>query len=329
MDFYQIKERSSRNGTIEIYPDFKVVRSKDLMVRGRSFYAIWDEERGLWSTDEYDVQRLVDADLLEYRNRLVGKTDNVVHVKFMGDYSTNSWARYRNYIANISDNAHQLDTGLTFLNTEVTKKDYVSRRLPYSLEEGECPAFDELMSTLYDEPERAKLEWAIGAIVAGEAKDIQKFVVLYGTAGSGKSTFLNVIQKLFPGYYTTFEAKALTGANNTFSTEVFRTNPLVALQHDGDLSRIEDNTKLNSIISHEEMTMNEKYKPSYTARANCFLFMATNKPVKISDAKSGIIRRLIDVHPSGRKFPVNKYHTIVSRIGFELGAIAYRCLQVY
>ncbi len=40
MDFYRIKERSTRNGTIEIYPDFKVGRSKDLMVRGKSFYAI-------------------------------------------------------------------------------------------------------------------------------------------------------------------------------------------------------------------------------------------------------------------------------------------------
>jgi len=52
MDFYQIKERSTKKGVIEIYPDFKVGRSKDLMVRGRSFYAIWDDDRNIWSTDE-------------------------------------------------------------------------------------------------------------------------------------------------------------------------------------------------------------------------------------------------------------------------------------
>jgi phage/plasmid-associated DNA primase len=77
----------------------------------------------------------------------------------------------------------------------------------------------------------------------------------------------------------------------------------VAIQHDGDLSKIEDNTKLNSIIAHEDMMMNEKYKPSYTSRVNAFLLMGTNQPVKISDAKSGIIRRLIDVHPTGAKIP--------------------------
>ena len=66
MDFYKIKERSTKNGVVEVYPDFRVMRSKDLMVRGKAFYAIWDEEAGLWSTDEYDVQRLVDQKLYEY-----------------------------------------------------------------------------------------------------------------------------------------------------------------------------------------------------------------------------------------------------------------------
>jgi energy-coupling factor transporter ATP-binding protein EcfA2 len=329
VDFYQIKERNTKSGVIEIYPDFKVCRSKDLMVRGKSFYAIWDPDKEMWSTDEYDVQRLVDRELMLYREKLLEKTPGYVVVKTMSDFSNKSWSLFRSYMQNISDNAHQLDENLTFSNTEVKKKDYVSRRLSYPLEEGSIEAYNELIGTLYEPEERQKLEWAIGSIVAGDAKDIQKFIVLYGEAGAGKSTLLNIIQKLFAGYYTTFEAKALTSSNNAFSTEVFKANPLVAIQHDGDLSKIEDNTKLNSIISHEEMTMNEKYKPSYMARVNCFLFMATNRPVKITDAKSGIIRRLIDVRPSGKKIPSRRYQALMQQIDFELGAIAYHCLEVY
>lgn len=329
MDFYQIKERSTKNGVVEVYPDFKVCRSKDLMVRGKSFYAIWDDEVGLWSKDEYDVQRLVDKELLEYRESVKKRTDGIVKAKFMSDFSSKAWSEFKNYMQHLSDNAHQLDESLSFMNSDAKKKDYVSKKLPYSLEEGSIEAYDEMIGTLYDPDEREKLEWAIGAVVSGDAKNIQKFIVLYGDAGAGKSTILNIIQKLFNGYYTTFEAKALTSSSNAFSTEVFKHNPLVAIQHDGDLSKIEDNTKLNSIISHEEMTMNEKYKPSYMAKVNCFLFMATNKPVKISDAKSGIIRRLIDVRPSNKKIPTKRYHALMAQIDFELGAIAYHCLETY
>jgi energy-coupling factor transporter ATP-binding protein EcfA2 len=298
------------------------------MVRGRSFYAVWDEERGLWSTDEYDVQRLVDADLHRYAREAEseGKFYEVMNLK---SFNTNVWATFRRFMMNISDNSHTLDENLTFANTEVTKNDYVSRRLPYSLEPGTTDAWDELLGVLYSSTERDKIEWAIGAVVAGDAKRIQKFLVFYGPAGSGKSTVLNIIHRLFDGYVTTFDAKALGSNNGAFSTEVFKNNPLVAIQHDGDLSKIEDNTKLNSIISHEEMTMNEKFKPSYSARVNAFLFMGTNQPVKISDAKSGIIRRLIDVHPTGKTIESERYHTLMQQIEFEYGAVAAKCLERY
>lgn len=332
VDFYQIKEKEQtvkKETRYTIYPEFIVGRSKDLMVRGKTFYAIWDEKKGLWSTDEYDVQRIVDEDLLKYKKERDSKTEHSMSVKLMSDFSSNSWLSFRNYISHVSDNSYQLDTKLTFANTDVKKVDYVSKRLCYPLEEGSYEAYDEIIRTLYCEEERKKLEWAIGAIVSGEAKNIQKFIVLYGEAGAGKSTILNIIQKLFDGYYTVFEAKALTSSSNAFSTEAFKTNPLVAIQHDGDLSRIEDNTKLNSIVSHEEIIINEKYKSSYSTRVNCFLFMATNRPVKITDAKSGIIRRLIDVRPSGNKLPPKRYQTLMSQIDFELGAIAHHCQEVY
>ena len=329
MDFFTIGMREGKKGEPpEIFPDFTVGRSKDLMVRGRAFYAIWDEEANLWSTDEYDVQRLVDKELRAYseEQKALG---NECRVKYLKSFGSNGWSMFRKYVQNISDNAHELDSELTFANTEVKKSDYVSRRLPYPLAPGDHSAWDELVSTLYSPEERAKIEWAIGSIVAGDAKRIQKFVVFYGPGGTGKSTIMNIIEKLFVGYTTAFEAKTLASNNSAFATEVFKDNPLVAIQQDGDLSKIEDNSKLNSIISHEDMTMNEKYKPSYTSRVNAFLFMGTNQPVKISDAKSGIIRRLIDVHPTGNKLAPNHYHALMSQIDFELGAIANHCLETY
>lgn len=334
MDFFQISTREAKGkdsrekGVLEIYPDFVVGRSKDLMVRAKSFYAVWAEDQGLWSTDEYDVQRLVDMAMDDYAEKLRAKGVECT-VKYLRSFTTNQWKQFRTFLNNVSDNSHQLDQNLTFANSTVKKTDYVSRRLPYPLTSGDHSAWDELIGTLYAPEERAKIEWAIGAIVSGDAKKIQKFMVFYGPAGTGKSTVLNIIEKLFEGYTTTFEAKALVGNNNSFATEVFKTNPLVAIQHDGDLSRIEDNTKLNSIVSHEFMTINEKYKPGYTARINAFLYMGTNKPVKITDAKSGLIRRLIDVHPTGKKFDPNHYYTLMSQIDFELGAIAQHCLEVY
>ena len=328
MDFVEIKERITKQGTIEIYPNFKVQKSKDLMVRGKSFYAVWDQEANMWSTDEFDVQRLVDKELMDYKNT---KINPVIpcSVKLLSDFSSNKWSEFQRYLTNQPDYYRSLDTSLTFSNTEVSREDFVSKRLPYPLEEGSIDAYEEIISTLYSPEERDKLEWAIGAIIDGDARYIQKFIVLYGEAGTGKSTILNIIQKLFEGYYVAFDAKAITTSSNQFATEAFKNNPLVAIQHDGDLSRIEDNTKLNSIVSHEMMTVNEKYKPSYMTRTECFLFMGTNKPVKITDAKSGIIRRLIDVTPTGNKIVPNRYQILMSQINFELGAIAYHCLERY
>lgn len=325
MDFYQIQTRESKDKGLEMYPDFIVGRSEDLMVRGRSFYAIWDEEAGLWSRDEYDVQRLVDEDL----RREAEKLGPGAQVKYMSSFQNGVWVAFKKYLLHMGDNSHPLDSKITFANTEVKKTDYVSRRLPYNLEGGECSAWDELVGTLYSVEERAKIEWAIGSIVAGDSKTIQKFLVFYGPAGTGKSTVLNIIQKLFVGYTTTFDGKALGSSNSSFATEAFRNNPLVALQHDGDLSRLEDNTRLNSIISHEEMTMNEKYKSSYTSKADAMLFIGSNQPVRISDAKSGLLRRLIDVGPTGVRIPVRRYQTLMSQIDFELGAIAAHCMTVY
>ena len=330
LDFLVIATRTSKRGVIEIYPKFIIKKSNDLMIRGGDFYAIWIEDRGLWSTDEQDAVDLIDRELDRYAEENRKRFDDNIRVMHMWDAETgiiDTWHKYCQ--KQMKDQFHMLDEKLIFSNTKTGKRDYASKMLSYPLEDGELKAYDKLMSTLYAPEERHKIEWCIGAVVTGDSKKLQKFMVLYGAAGTGKSTVLNIIQKLFEGYYSVFDAKALGSSSNVFALEAFRSNPLVAIQHDGDLSRIEDNTRLNSLISHELMTVNEKFRSTYSNRFKAFLFMGTNEPVKITNAKSGLIRRLIDVSPTGEKVDPKEYKTIMKQIDFELGPIASRCRDVY
>lgn len=330
LDFMTISVKNNKKTGIEVSPKWILKKPRDLMIRGRDFYAIWDEEQKLWSTDEDDASRLIDKILSEYVSSHEDRLGVDPVVRYMWDSDSGSMDRFHKYCQKqMRDNYHELDEQLIFANSELTRENYASKRLSYPLEEGSIEAWDKIIGTLYSEDERHKIEWAIGSIVSGDSKWIQKFMVLYGAAGTGKSTILNIIQKLFKGYYCTFDAKALGQSNNPFALESFKTNPLVAIQHDGDLSRIEDNTRLNSLVSHESMSVNEKFKGLYETHFKCFIFMGTNRPVKITDAKSGLLRRLIDVTPSGKKLGVKEYHRLTKQVDFELGAIAYHCLQVY
>jgi hypothetical protein len=331
VDFLIISTKQTKNG-VEIFPKFRLYpKSQDLMIRGGDFYAIWRDDIGLWSTNEDDALAIIDSELSKAADEYAQKhPDARVVPLYTWDSSSGSIDAWHKYCQKQKrDSFEMLDETLVFSNSETNKKDYASKKLPYPLESGSITAYDKLISTLYDEENRHKIEWAIGSIVTGDSKYIQKFMVFYGSAGTGKSTILNIIQELFNGYYSVFDAKALGSSNNSFALEPFKTNPLVAIQHDGDLSKIEDNTRLNSLVSHELMTVNEKFKSTYSNRFKCFLFMGTNKPVKITDAKSGLIRRLIDVSPTGNKVSQSEYRRLVKQISFELGPIAWHCKEVY
>ena len=330
LDFFAIATRPKKNGYIEIYPKFQVKPTEDLMIRGGDFYAVWVEDRGLWSTDEYDVVQLVDRELAKYAEEHKEELNGNLKINYMWDAESGTIDAWHKFCQRqMRDSYHMLDEKLLFANDGTNKKDYASKRLSYPLESGECPAYEKIISTLYSEEERHKIEWAIGSIVTGDSKTLQKFLVLYGGPGTGKSTILNIIQDLFEGYHAVFDAKALGSANAQFALEPFKKNPLVAIQHDGDLSKIEDNTRLNSVVSHEWMSVNEKHKSQYENRFICFLFMGTNKPVKITDGKSGILRRLIDVTPTGNKIPIREYKKLMKQVQFELGPIAWHCKEVY
>lgn len=330
-DYFEIQRRDIKKGVVELSPTFIVKsKSKDLMIRGQDFYAVWDNEEGLWSKSEDVVIRQVDSALEEKKNYIQSKEDCSVIVRYMWDGSSGSIDKWHKYVQKqMRDSYQPLDEKVTFFDDKADKKKYSSKRLPYSLTNMDIPNYEELASTLYAPEEREKFEWLIGSVLAGDSKDIQKFCVFHGDPGTGKSTILNIVQMLFDGYWTVIDFKELTGKNNQFALETIANDPLVVIQHDADLSRISDATLLNSLVSHETMSINEKYKRKYNAKFNAIIFIGTNRYVKIPEAKSGIIRRLLDIYPTGNKIKYNHYRSLCKNVAFELGGIAAHCLEVY
>lgn len=325
---FVIPRVTTKKGENIIHADYRIFPGSDLMVRGGAFYAFWDEKLGLWNTNEIEIPGRID-EILKEAAKPFTDSEAPCRIRWLSYYDTKAWIDFQNYVRHCGDTFVNLDSTITFKSDKPNREAYASKRLSYDLNDRFPSAYNELMSTLYSPKERMKIEWALGSIFAGDSYKIQKFLVFYGDIGTGKSTVLKIIQTLLEGYCVPFEARELGQVNNQFSLECLKSNPLVAIQHDGDLSRIESNVRLNSIVSHETIVMHEKYRSSYSITPRTMLFMGSNAPVQITDARSGLRRRLIDVSPTGKKLPFEIYQQIMNQIGFEKGSIANHCLKVY
>lgn len=328
LDFFEIS-KSLIKGIYYVKPRFLICRTKDLMIKGHKFYAVWNPHQNKWTTDIDDLVDLIDEEVLSYCKQ--HSEEDTAYRPMLMHYADSGVvdAFYKYVEKQMKDNYNTLNSKLIFTNTDTKREDYSTQSLKYPLLKSDTPAYTELMTTLYDPDELKKIEWSIGCIVSGESTKTQKMLVISGPPKSGKSTLIKIIRMLFGPYCGTVDLKAIVNGKSSFALESLGDNPLVAVTDDTDLSKCIDNTTLNSIISHEPLVVNKKYTSLYTQTFQTFLISGTNYDVKITDSQSGMIRRLIDCEPSGDTVSFDKYNELMAQIKFELPGIAYHCLDVY
>lgn len=335
----EIGRGKNKSDAVVIAPTFNVT-AKDVMKKGGNFYAVWNPETKMWSQNPDDMYKIIDNDIYKYLDEHFQKNENgeyyddkrsLVIVKTIDDSKSRQLIEFNKWFNNLSPNFNYvpLDSDLTFLSDEVTPEMHRSKRLPYDLVSGDISAYDKIIGTLYDVQNREKIEWAIGSVLSGDSKKIEKMVVFNGPGGTGKSTILDLIQEIFKGYFSPFVAEDLASKANQFSTAAFKDNPLVAIQDDGSLAKI-DSPRINEVVSHKLTVINEKNTKQYSLKPQAMLFLATNEEVDVHNTNLGITRRLLDVYPSENLLPVGEYRKLVHQMmTFEIPAIAKHCLDVY
>ena len=332
MDFFKPIETLMTNRKVKVEANYFMTGFKDIMIKGGDFYAIWDESRGLWSKDIDDAIKLIDKELEDYAKSL--KDDPryngyLITVKNIDSSMSRGMDEFKHWYQKCAPDKYKwLDSKIVFQDQEVKREDYASFKLPYSMTEGDTSAWDELVGRLYSPFERRKIEYAIGSVIAGESKKLQKLFIFVGDAGTGKSTILKIIDDMFTGYTSTIDIKSI-GLGKDFALESLSNNPLIAIQDDVELDKITENDRLNSIISHEYVMVNEKHKKLYQAKFNTIIFAGANREVQITDARSGMLRRIVDIEPTGETFERKDYDNLMARIPFEYGAICKKCYDVF
>lgn len=327
MDFIRVAYKENKDGTREFYPSLQVLDSTDLVIRGGQFQAVWDEDTGLYSRRISHLADIIDRSFARMVGERLRGGDTIKKVRV---FDNGIYSRLMGLIRNVGDMGPELDQRIVFANETPTKGMAATFKMPYMLSDAPTPAWDEIISTLYSEENRLKIEWAIGSIFAGASvNEVQKFYVFFGPPGSGKSTILNIIEKLFEGHVSHFSAYDMGRGDAQFSLEPFAKNPLVSIDQDGDLSKVELNKNLNSVVSHDKVLINSKGKNMYEIKPRTTLFIGTNEPIKISNRKSGLFRRLVDIQPTGLLLDEHRYHQLMAQVMYELGAIAVRCQRLF
>jgi hypothetical protein len=330
MDFYTIvvnrRKSNNRSADCVVESDFKNRRSKDLICKGGSLYAFWDDDH--WEQNIYRLVEVIDNDILKKVDEVKSEhPDWDVQPKLLSSNSSKKFEELDNYFKRRTQSDVVFNSKIFFASHKPKREDYSTNRLPYDPKEGDTTAFDTLLEKLYSESEREKILWFMGALLTNNMSRIQKFIFLYGAKGSGKGTVIHIFKKMFEGYWAPINLKKLTSGGE-FNTDGVRELPIL-IDEDSDLSSITNDIDLLKLTAHEPVVVNKKYQKPYESIFNGLLITASNQRYKVRNVDSGITRRAVVVEPTNFTFDSKTYFDLMERINYEIPAIAWKAMEVF
>lgn len=326
MDFVKPIESEDKDGNITIYPLFERI-NKDAVSKGGKLNAYWNGNEWV-SVELADTQLLndINKEVWQYRNK---RYPNNPNAKALSVSLVPSVSReYERFAKNYKGNSEIVFNKRIFFKDDVpSREDYSTTKLSYTPMPGPTPIFDKIMTKWYTEEDIEILLWFIGATLTNNIANVQKFIFIYGSGGSGKGSFLKIVEDIFEDYAQTIKLKKLAGTSQFANSEIKEIPVLI--DPETDLSRIDNKENFLALTAHEELWVEKKGKDPYPVTFSGLLITASNKPYDMGNTKSGLGRRVVAVYPTGEKFPTDEYYNLMSQVKFEIAYIAQRAIDTY
>lgn len=179
--------------------------------------------------------------------------------------------------------------------TQPNKTDINTIFIPWSYHDDPpySPRIDQFMKELCNgDPLKMMFLYQIAGYSLLKRNMFEKFFIFQGGGGTGKSTFMNLVQKMVGDDANTSHV-SLSDFDKDYYLSTTISKLLNVDDDAADGKTLENTGRFKSIISGNKISVRQIYQPVLTFRPYCTLMFSCNKLPRIMDKTAGLYRRIV------------------------------------
>ncbi len=291
----------------------------------------YDKNNGYWLTNtETHLEKIIASSMLDvnrWQPNVFSSVKKLVTIQTTSEANFNPFDHSDPYLVSFKNGTYSIKDGTVKDNAA---KDYILQGHNYGLDiNGSAPVTEQWFEESFGSKEAANVvKTYIGYMFVRTYGKFQKFMILFGAGGDGKSTILNYL-------------RSLIGASNTSNVDladlVDRSSAkfLTSKLYQKDLNYYADigdgfmgqTSILKGLTGGDAITGQFKNKTPFEFINHAKLIFSANSLPAFNDFTDGFIRRPIVVEVHKIKDFNKKYS--MKQIEKERGAFAYECMQLF
>lgn len=317
---------------IDVIKFAKTIIAENPMVNNKfSEKGYWyDTKNGYWLTDtDTHLDKIIANSMLsvgKWQPNVFSSVKKLVNIKITSEADNNPFDHSNPYLISFKNGTYNLKDGTT---TNNSAKNYILQGHNYNISNGNAPMTDKWFEESFGSKEAANVvKTYIGYAFIRTYGNFQKFMILSGNGGEGKSTILNYLRSLIGASNTSnVDLAALTNQKDArFMTSKLYQKDLNYFADIGD--KFMDQTSiLKGLTGGDAITGEFKNKDPFEFINHAKLIFSANSLPAFNDFTNGFLRRPIiaEVHK------IKDFDTKFSmkQVEEERGAFAYECMQLF